>query len=165
VIVAPTGAALPAKAATTTIPIVFIIGEDPVRLDLVTSLARPSGNLTGINFFNAELTAKRLELLRALLPRAARVAVMVETTSPATETTLRDIEPAARAMGLQFEVVRTSTGSEINAAFATFASAPTHFSLPPGLFSPAGVSRWSTWRRAMLFPRHLRNVNFQKSAG
>jgi len=112
--------ALPAKAATTTIPIVFIAGEDPVRLGLVTSLARPGGNLTGVNFFAAELTAKRLELLRELVPGAARVAVLVNpTNAEITEPTLRDVEPAARAMGLQIQIVNVSTSRELNAAFAT----------------------------------------------
>jgi ABC-type uncharacterized transport system substrate-binding protein len=104
-----------AKAATTTIPIVFLVGEDPVRLGLVASLARPSGNLTGINLFTAELTAKRLELLRELVPQAARVAV------PITEATLRDAEAAARAVGLQIQVLNANTSREIDAAFETMA--------------------------------------------
>ena len=113
--------ALAAKAATTTIPIVFVVAEDPVRLGLVASLARPGGNLTGINFLSAELVAKRLELLRELVPAATRVAVLVNPTNAATtETTLRDVEPAARAMGLQIQVLNASTSREIDAAFATF---------------------------------------------
>ncbi len=123
-VIAATGgpaAALAAKAATTTIPIVFIVAEDPVRLGLVASLARPGGNLTGINFFNGELAAKRLELLRELVPAATRVAVLVNPANAAnTETTLRDVEPAARAMGLQIQVLNASTSREIDAAFATF---------------------------------------------
>jgi putative ABC transport system substrate-binding protein len=114
-------AAFAVKAATTTIPIVFGVGEDPVRLGLVASLARPGGNLTGINFFSIELTAKRLELLRELVPGASRVAVLVNPANATnTETTLRDVEPAARAMGLQIQVLNASTSSEIDAAFATF---------------------------------------------
>jgi ABC-type uncharacterized transport system substrate-binding protein len=112
--------ALAAKAATTTIPIVFVVAADPVRLGLVASLARPGGNLTGINFFNVEVTAKRLELLRELVPGASRVAVLVNPANPATETTLRDVEPAARAMGLQLQVLKAGTSREIDAAFATF---------------------------------------------
>ena len=100
-----------AKAATTTIPIVFLTSSDPVRLGFVASLARPGGNLTGINFFNRELAAKQLELLRELVPAATRVAVLVNPANAvATETTLRDVERAARAMGLQIQVVRASTG-------------------------------------------------------
>jgi putative tryptophan/tyrosine transport system substrate-binding protein len=114
-------AALAAKAATTTIPIVFLVGEDPVRLGLVASLAQPGGNLTGINFFSGELTAKRLELLRTLVPGAVQVAVLVNPASPKmTETTLRDLEPAGRAMGLQIRVINASTSGEIAAAFTAF---------------------------------------------
>jgi putative ABC transport system substrate-binding protein len=110
-----------AKAATATIPIAFIVGEDPVRLGLVASLARPGGNLTGVNFLVGELTAKRLELLRELVPGAARVAVLVNPThATSTESTLREVESAARAMGLQIEVLNASTSREIDAAFATF---------------------------------------------
>ena len=122
-VIVATGAsasAFAAKAATTTIPIVFLAPEDPVRLGLVTSLARPGGNLTGINLFIGELTAKRLELLRELVPAATRVAVLVNPVNAAiTETTLRDVEPAARAMGLQIQVLNASTSREIDAAFAT----------------------------------------------
>jgi putative ABC transport system substrate-binding protein len=123
VIVTPGGAAsaLAAKAATTTIPIVFVVAEDPVRLGLVGSLARPGGNLTGINFFSTELTAKRMELLRELVPAATRVAVLVNPANATNaETTLRDVEPAARAMGLQIQVLNAGTSREIEAAFATF---------------------------------------------
>jgi putative tryptophan/tyrosine transport system substrate-binding protein len=116
-----TGVALAAKAATTTIPIVFNVNEDPVRLGLVASLARPGGNATGINFFTAELTAKRLGFLRALLPAAARFAVLVNPANAAnTETTLRDVEAAARTIGLQIQVLNASTSQEIDSAFATF---------------------------------------------
>jgi putative ABC transport system substrate-binding protein len=112
---------LAAKAATTTIPVVFIVNEDPVRLGLVASLARPGGNLTGVNLFNAELVAKRLELLRELVPAATRLAVLVNPANPTTaESTLRDVEPAARAMGLRIQVVNASSSREIEAAFAAF---------------------------------------------
>src|SRR5262249_18910785 len=112
-----------AKAATTTIPIVFVLAEDPVRLGIVTSLARPGGNLTGINFFASELAAKRLELLRDLVPGAARVAVLVNPPNSTTaESTLGGMEPAARAMGLQVQVLNASSSREIDAAFATLAS-------------------------------------------
>src|SRR5215470_1936838 len=113
-----TTAAPAAKAATTTIPIAFIVAQDPVRLGLVASLARPGGNLTGINFFSGELAAKRLDLLHDLLPRAVRVAVLVNPADAAnTASTLRDVEAAARAIGLQVQVLNASTSREINAAF------------------------------------------------
>jgi putative ABC transport system substrate-binding protein len=113
--------AFAAKAATTTIPIVFVVPEDPVRLGLVTNLARPGGNLTGINFFPAEVTGKRLELLRELVPAAVRIAVLVEPTNPtSTESTLRDVEGASRAMGLQMQVFKVSTSREIDAVFEGF---------------------------------------------
>src|SRR5262245_63493886 len=102
VIATPGGpaATFAAKAATTTIPIVFVVAEDPVSLGLVASLARPGGNLTGVNFFTGELTAKRLELLRELVPAATRVAVLVNPDDASiVESTLRDVEPAARAIG------------------------------------------------------------------
>ena len=123
VAVIATGGGIPAtsaaKAATATIPIVFAIPDDPVRLGLVTSLARPGGNATGINFYSSELVAKRLELLRELVPAAARVAVLVNPTSAAaTENTMRDLEAAARAMGLQIRAFNASTSPEIDAAFA-----------------------------------------------
>jgi putative tryptophan/tyrosine transport system substrate-binding protein len=121
VIATPAGnfAAQVAKAATTTIPIVFGVAEDPVKLGLVASLARPSGNLTGINFFTSELTAKRLALLHELVPKAVRIAMLVNPANPATESAIREIPEAARAMGLQIQVLNASTRSEIEAAFAS----------------------------------------------
>jgi putative ABC transport system substrate-binding protein len=110
--------ALAAKAATTTIPIVFTVGDDPVRRGLVASLARPGGNLTGITFLAIDLSAKRLELLRELAPGTARLAVLINPAEAAVaETTLRDVETAARGFGLQVQVFRADTPDEINAAF------------------------------------------------
>jgi putative ABC transport system substrate-binding protein len=120
IVAANTPSALAAKAVTTTIPIVFNVAEDPVKLGLVASLARPGGNLTGANTFLGELSAKRLGLLRELLPGVTRVTALVNPTGPTAETALRDIEPAARAMGMQIHVLNASTSGEINAAFATF---------------------------------------------
>jgi putative ABC transport system substrate-binding protein len=119
VIATPAGnyAAQVAKAATTTIPIVFGVGEDPVKLGLVDSLARPGRNLTGINFFATELTLKRLALLHELVPKAVRIAVLINPANPATESAVRDIPDAAGAMGLQIQVLKASTRSEIEAAF------------------------------------------------
>ena len=111
-----------AKTATTTIPIVFGVAGDPVRLGFVTSLARPGGNLTGISFLTAELVAKGLGLLHDLVPQAARVAVLVNPANVAyVESTLRDADAAARAKGLQIHVLRASTSREIDAAFETLA--------------------------------------------
>jgi putative tryptophan/tyrosine transport system substrate-binding protein len=113
--------ALAAKAATTTIPIVFLVNEDPVRLGLVASLARPGGNVTGINIFASELTAKRLDLLRDLVPGAARVGVLVNpANATSTESTLRDMAAATHTIGLQIKVLNASTSLEIEAAFASF---------------------------------------------
>jgi putative ABC transport system substrate-binding protein len=110
-----------AKAATTTIPIVFLVGADPVSLGLVASLARPGGNATGINIFSGELVAKRLELLHELVPAAVRVAVLVNPADAAVaDPESKDVEAAARAMGLQIQVLKASTSREISAAFATF---------------------------------------------
>ena len=119
VIVATSGPiALLAAKATTTIPIVFLVPEDPVRLGLVASLARPGGNLTGINFLLTELVAKRLGLLRELVPTAARVGVLVNPAETViAEITLREVDVAARAMGLRVQIYKASTNDEINEAF------------------------------------------------
>jgi len=109
-----------AKVATTTIPVVFNIVEDPVSLGLVASLARQGGNMTGVSMLGAELTAKRLELLRELVPGSARVAVLTNPDNPAADATLIELQRAAHAMGLQIRVLRASTDCEIDASFATF---------------------------------------------
>jgi putative ABC transport system substrate-binding protein len=146
-VIAATGppvVAFAAKAATMTIPIVFISGEDPVRLGLVTSLARPDRNLTGVNFLNIELVAKQLELLRELIPRAARVALFTNpSNATTTESTVREAELAARTMGLQIQVLRASTSAEIDAAFATLAG-----ERPDALFVP--VDAFFSSRRVQL---------------
>ena len=142
VIAAPGGplSALAAKAATITIPIVFIVGDDPVRHGLVASLARPGGNLTGINFLSIELAAKRLDLLREIVGRLARVAVLVNPANvPNTELTLRDIETATRDTGLQYRVLNADTPREIDASFESFGH-----ERPDGLFvaiTPLFVAR------------------------
>jgi putative ABC transport system substrate-binding protein len=112
-------AAFAAKAATATIPIVFLIGDNPARLGLVTSLARPSGNLTGINMLINELEAKRLQLLHQLVPQAQRIAVLVNPDNVIyTEMTLWDVEAVARTIGLQLQVLKANTAREIEEAFA-----------------------------------------------
>jgi putative tryptophan/tyrosine transport system substrate-binding protein len=131
-------AATAATAATPTIPIVFLATEDPVKLGLVASLARPSGNATGINFYSGELTAKRLELLRELVPAVTRVAVLVNPANvTTTETTLRDMAAPARAMGLQIQVLNASTSREIEVAFSTLVRdrADALFVAPDGFFT------------------------------
>ena len=116
-------AALAAKAATITIPIVFGVGDDPVRLGLVASLARPGSNATGVNFFTQEVVAKRLGLLHELVPKAVRVAVLVNPANASSaETTLREVQEAARTLGLQILALNASTSSEIDAAFASLVS-------------------------------------------
>src|SRR5262245_36024770 len=136
--------ALAAKATATAIPIVFTVSDDPVRLGLVASLARPGGNLTGINFVSTELAAKRLELLRELVPAAARVAVLVNpANAAATEPTLRDVQVAARAIDLQIQVLNADTRGEIDVAFATIAR-----ERPDALF--VATSPYFTSRRIQL---------------
>ena len=127
-----------AKAATATIPIVFSIGADPVQLGLVASLARPGGNATGINFFAQEVVAKRLRLLHELVPKAVRIAVLVNPASASnTESTLRDVQEAAPALGLKIEILNATTIGEIDAAFAALARerADALFVGPDGFFT------------------------------
>ena len=111
--------ALAAKAATSTIPIVFLTGEDPVKNGLVASLNRPEGTITGVSFFNAELTAKRLELLRELVPHAARIGLLVNRTNPEGESEPTALRGVADAVGINLQVLGASTASEIDTAFAT----------------------------------------------
>jgi len=155
VIATPAGnyAAQVAKAATTAIPIVFGVGDDPVKLGLVTSLARPGGNLTGINILAVELAAKRLELLRELLPGAIRIAVLVDpANATTTASTLGDVEAAVRVMGMQIQVLVASTSREIDAAFATLVS-----ERPDALF--VGISPFLLTRRVQLAQLAARHAN------
>ncbi len=137
-----TPGALAAKAATATIPIVFAVSEDPVQLGLVASLARPDGNATGINFFNTEVAVKRLRLLHDLVPKAVRVAVLVNPADAAlAETTLRAVQEAAPTLGLQIRILNATTIGEIDAAFASFASERTDALLvaPDAFFTSRAV--------------------------
>jgi putative ABC transport system substrate-binding protein len=143
-------AALAAKAATTTIPIVFSVGDDPVRLGLIASLSRPDGNLTGVNFLNAELTAKRLELLRELVPGATRIAALVNPSGSGVESILRDLDTTARAMGLKVQLFTTGTSQQIDAAFATFANERPH----AAFISPAPFLRSRRVQIALLAARY-----------
>jgi len=134
--------ALAAKSATEQIPIVFGVGEDPAKLGLVASLSRPGGNATGINFLIQEVTAKRLELLHELVPKAVRIAVLVNPANQSvTESTLRDVQEAARVIGLQVRVLNASTSNEIDAAFATLERERPDalFVAPDGLFTSRRV--------------------------
>ena len=133
-----------AKAETRTIPILFLVAQDPIKLGLVASLNRPGGNLTGINILAAELAPKRLELLRELLPGAIRIAALVDPANArTTESTLKELEAAVRAMGMQMEVINASTSREIIAAFATLVS-----KRPDALF--VGISPFLLSRRVQL---------------
>jgi len=148
-VIAATGgspAALAAKAATATIPIVFGIFDDPVRLGIVASLARPGGNVTGVNFFNVELAAKRLELLHELVPSAKRVAVFINPADATNaESQLSALNRAAATLALRLQVLKASSSGEIDALLhSSRASDPMRFSLAPALSSSAGASNWST---------------------
>jgi putative ABC transport system substrate-binding protein len=162
-----TAAALAAKAATSDVPIVFSVGEDPVRLGLIASLARPGGNATGINFFTAELSAKRLGLLREMVPRTARVAFLVNPTNTANaESTLKDVEAASSTAAVTLQVYRAATRQEIDAAFAAWcASTPMRFSLPATASSIAAEYNCRCWRSVMAFPRRTRYAIMLRSEG
>jgi len=121
IIAAGNAAALAAKAATTTIPIVFATGDDPVRLGLVASLSRPAGNVTGVSFLAAPVVAKRLELLRELVPNVVIVAHLMNPTGPTTAPEVEEAQVAARSLGQQLQVLQASSASEIDTAFATMA--------------------------------------------
>ena len=135
-------ASIAAKAATATIPIVFGVIDDPVKLGLVASLARPGGNATGTNAFSLEVVTKRLALLHEMVPNAVRVAVLVDPANgPTAESTLRDVQEAARAIGLQIQVLNATTIGEIDAAFATLAHerADALFVAPGAFFTSRSV--------------------------
>ena len=149
---ASTPAALAAKAATTTIPIVFGVGDDPVKLGLVASLSRPDSNATGINFFSAELTKKRLGILRELLPRTARIGVLVNPSNvESAERTVKDVKAAAPEIGLQVQLLNASNGDEIDAAFAALVNeqADALLMAPDAFFNSRRV------QIAILAARHL----------
>jgi putative ABC transport system substrate-binding protein len=156
-----------AKAATATIPIVFGVAEDPVKLGLVASLARPGGNATGINLLNAEVVAKRLGLLHDLVPKAVRIAVLVNPANSSTaEATLRDIPEAARARGLQIQVLQASTRSEIEAAFANLVRdrADALFVAPDGFFTSRRV-QFATFAARHAIPAGYSNRSYPEVGG
>jgi putative ABC transport system substrate-binding protein len=152
-----TAAAVAAKAATQTIPIAFVAAEDPVKLGLVASLARPGGNATGLNFFTAEVNAKRLGLLRELLPAARRVAMLMNPTNPINmSSTFAEVEQAARDLALQVQIVNASSSHEIDAAFAALAR-----ERPDALFvAPDGFFTSRRVQLAALAARHAIPTSF-----
>jgi putative ABC transport system substrate-binding protein len=155
-----TAGAQAAKAASTTIPIVFGAAEDPVKLGLVASFARPGGNATGINIFTSEVVAKRLGMLHDLVPKAVRVGVLINpANAPVAETMLREVPEAARAIGLQIQVLSASTSREIEAAFVTLVSdrADALLVAPDGFFGSRRV-QFATLAAAQRIPAayHLR---------
>jgi putative ABC transport system substrate-binding protein len=156
-----------AKAATTTVPIVFGVAEDPVKLGLVASLARPGGNATGINLLSAEVVTKRLGLLHDLVPKAVRIAVLVNPANPSTaEATLRDIPEAARALGLEIQVLHAGTSREIEAAFATLvrAQADALFVAPDGFFTSRRV-QFATLAARHAIPAAFSNRSYPEVGG
>jgi putative ABC transport system substrate-binding protein len=120
VLVVNSGAAHAAKAATTTVPIVFAAGADPVKDGLVTSLSRPGGNITGVTWLGVQVFAKRVELLRQIVPKAKTIGVLEDPNSPGIETERRDVQAAAQAMGLQLVILDVSSDRDIETALATF---------------------------------------------
>jgi putative ABC transport system substrate-binding protein len=160
-------AALAAKAATATIPIVFGVGDDPVKLGLVASLARPGGNATGINFFQQEVVAKRLRLLHDLVPKAVRVAVLVNPGNALiAESTLRDVQQAAPTLGLQIQILKASTIGEIDAAFATLAREhPDALFVAPDVFFASRRMQFATLAARDRIPAAYTNPDYIAAGG
>jgi putative ABC transport system substrate-binding protein len=159
--------ALAAKAATATIPIVFGIGEDPVQFGLVANLARPGGNITGANFFATEVAAKRLRLLHDLVPSAVRISVLVNPASVSnTESTLREVQRAAPALGLNIEILNATTTSEIDAAFVALArERPDALFVGPDGFFTSRRMQFATLTAVNKIPATYSNVNTSRPAG
>ena len=140
IVASPIPAALAARAATTTIPIVFAIGSDPVDFGLVASLNRPSGNITGISFLSVELGAKRLELLRTLVPKAASIALLVNPNNSNAEPQTKETQLAAVGLGLHLDVLKASSRADFDAAFSTWSdSGPVPWWLVPTRSSSVSV--------------------------
>ena len=158
VIVGHTPAALAAKAATTTVPIVFVTGGDPVRDGLVASLNRPGGNVTGVNIISVELAAKRLGLLRELLPGAAPIAVLVDPKWPTTERFVSELRAAALTVGQHLIVLDVSSGGEIETAFTTLVqrgAGALHAGIGGSMISQRKRHRLSRWRPDTAFRRSI----------
>jgi putative ABC transport system substrate-binding protein len=160
-------AALAAKAATATIPIVFGIGQDPVQLGLVASLARPGSNATGINFFLQEVVAKRMRLLHDLVPKAVRIAVLVNPGNTSTaESTLRDVQQAAPTIGLQIQILNATTVGEIDAAFAALPrERPDALFVAPDAFFSSRRVQFVTLTAVNKIPATYANHDFVAAGG
>jgi putative tryptophan/tyrosine transport system substrate-binding protein len=160
-------AALAAKAATATIPIIFGVAANPVQLGLVASLARPGGNATGINFFGAEVTAKRLRLLHDLVPKAVRIAVLINPANPSNaESTLRDLQQAAPAIGLQIQILNAATVGEIDAVFATLArERPDALFVGPDFFFDSHRAKFGVLTARDRIPASYANREFVAAGG
>jgi putative ABC transport system substrate-binding protein len=156
-----------AKAATSTIPIVFGVGEDPVRLGLVANLARPGGNATGVNFFVVDLIAKRLRLLHDMVPKAVRIAVLLNPDNASiAETTLREAQAVAPAIGLKIQILNATTIGEIDAAFASLArgGADALFVAPDGFFTSRAV-QFATLAARDRIPATFSNIDYVTAGG
>jgi putative ABC transport system substrate-binding protein len=162
-----TPAALAAKAATTAIPIVFGVGGDPVQLGLVASLARPGGNATGINFFDSEVVAKRLRLLHDMVPKAIRIAVLVNPANASvTASTLREVQEAAATIGLQIQILNATTIGEIDAAFTSLArERPDALFVAPDAFFGSRAVQFVTLTAASKIPAAYSIRDFVAAGG
>jgi putative tryptophan/tyrosine transport system substrate-binding protein len=154
VIAANTPAVMPAKKATSTIPIVFFTAADPVEAGFVASLNRPGGNLTGISGLQSELGPKRLELLHELVPKATTFALLVDPNNVDVEKLTRDVEATARNLGLEIQVLRASTERDLNGVFATLADTPSR----PLVIAPDASKHLPVWAYST---RCLQSFNFE----
>jgi putative ABC transport system substrate-binding protein len=160
IVAAGATAAMPAKAATTTIPIVFGVGVDPVALGLVASLNRPGANVTGYANLAGELVPKRLQLFRELIPNAIRFGVLVDPSSLPTQSVVADLQAAARTLGLQLAVVNARTDGDLETAFAAFSQQRVGAVLVvPASSSTDARNNLRRWRPSTPYPRSIQTVS------
>ena len=168
ILTTPTAGALAAKAATATIPVVFLIAGDPVQIGLVPSLNRPGGNLTGATFYVARLVSRQMKVLHELLPGATTIGVLVNPNAPAAnvEPQVRDLQTAADALGLRLHVVNAANERDAEAAFATLVGAPVDalFVTSDGFSASSSVNHWSRLQRATVFRRFMVIASSSKPA-